>query len=254
MPEAAGIHYFHKTADRAGQPAVVLIHGAGGTHLSWPPQIRRLLRCQVYALDLPAHGKSGGAGKQLIDDYAKSIMEFIQVVMVSPAVIIGHSLGGAIAMTLAIRASEYVSGVVLIGSGARLRVSPLILDLAADPNSFAKAVGLIISKSYSSNVNPTLKKLGEKQLLEIRPAVLYGDLRACDEFNVMDQLDRIQCPTLILCGAEDQMTPLKYSEFLCAHIPAAQMEIIQDAGHMVMIEQHARVASAIARFLDSFKN
>ena len=85
--------------------------------------------------------------------------------------------------------------------------------------------------------------------METRPAVLYGDLMACDAFDVMDQLSRLSLSTLIVCGSDDKMTPLRYSEFLRDHIHGACLEVVPNAGHMVMLEQPDLVSDLLADFL-----
>ena len=70
-------------------------------------------------------------------------------------------------------------------------------------------------------------------MLEIRPPVLLGDFLACNEFDVTSQLDKIKAPTLIICGAEDKMTPLKFSELLQDGIANSQLHVLDNAGHMV---------------------
>ena len=63
MPQAAGMYYFSSGEDDWSRPAVILLHGAGGNHLHWPPEIRRLAGQRIYAPDLPGHGKSDGIGR-----------------------------------------------------------------------------------------------------------------------------------------------------------------------------------------------
>ena len=75
MPTAGDIYYFASKQGAATKPAVVLIHGAGGDHLHWPHNIRRLGEYRVFAPDLPGHGKSRGIGAQSIREYAKTIMD-----------------------------------------------------------------------------------------------------------------------------------------------------------------------------------
>ena len=87
--------------------------------------------------------------------------------------------------------------------------------------------------------------------METRPTVLYGDLMACDAFDAMDQLSKLSLPTLIVCGSDDQMTPLRHSEFLREHIAGAHLEVVPNAGHMVMLEQPDRVSSLLADFINS---
>jgi pimeloyl-ACP methyl ester carboxylesterase len=76
MPIAAGLYYFAHGADLLTRPPVILIHGAGGNHLYWPPQLRRMPNERVFAVDLPGHGKSRGVGQHTIEDYAQNILAF----------------------------------------------------------------------------------------------------------------------------------------------------------------------------------
>ena len=251
MPNAANLYYFAHEADNFLRPPVILIHGAGGTHLSWPPQIRRLHNQRIFAVDLPGHGKSEGVGHQTIDDYAEHILEFMKAIRLNAAVLVGHSMGSAIALTVALRSSKHVSALGLVGSGSKLRVSPVILQNTSDPSTFMDAVHMVNDFSYSENANVRLKEQGEQKLSETRPTVLYGDFLACDAFNVTDQLSKISAPTLIVCGINDKMTPPKYSELLRDNIPNTRLEIVANAGHMVMLEQPEMVANLLADFLNT---
>ena len=114
MPTAAGLYYFAHGASDATRPPIILIHGAGGHHLSWPPQVRRLLGERIFAVDLPGHGKSAGVGRHTIEDYAAAILDFVAALKLSTVVLIGHSMGGAIALRAAIEAPGQVMGLGLL--------------------------------------------------------------------------------------------------------------------------------------------
>ena len=253
MPAASGYYYFSHETKKLSRTPVIFIHGAGGTHLSWPPQLRRLPDQNIFALDLPGHGKSDGMGRQSIEAYAEDVVAFMTAVKIRTAVIVGHSMGSAIALTLALKYPKRVRGLALIGGGAKLRVSPSILDGAKNENTFLPTVKMITGYSFSSNTPPRLVELAMERMAETRPSVLYNDFLACDAFNIADQIEQIQTPTLILCGTEDKMTPLKYSESLRDKIPNAQLEVIDDAGHMSMLEQPDAVADSLSRFLNTLR-
>jgi len=249
MPFAAGIHYFFQEGGDVFRPPVILIHGAGGNHLYWPPELRRLAGFRVLALDLPGHGKSSGVGLQSIRDYASSLVTYMDNVGLSRAVIVGHSMGGAIALTLGLDHAERVAGLGLIATGARLRVNPLVLNNTANPATFSLAVQIINEWAFGPQAEPRLKAVAARRMAETRPAVLHGDLLACDAFDVMDRLSEIRVPTLVLCGTEDKLTPLLYSKTLAAQIPGAALQTVDGAGHMVMLEEPRRVAGALNVFL-----
>ena len=250
MPTAANLYYYVHEAENYARPPVILIHGAGGTHLHWPPEIRRLSNQRVFALDLPGHGKSVGVGKQSVTDYTQNVIDFMHCLGLSAAVIVGHSMGGAIALTLALKHPKCVLGLGLVATGARLRVVPAILDSTANPGNFSMAIQVITDWAFGSQASPNLKELAAQRMTEIRPTVLHGDFLACDRFDVLDKLDQLQIPTAIICGTEDKLTPPRYSEYLRAHIPTARLHMIEAAGHMVMLEKPDRVANTLAAFLN----
>jgi pimeloyl-ACP methyl ester carboxylesterase len=250
MPITAGLYYFAHEANDHSRPPVILIHGTGGNHLSWPPQLRRLPDQRIFAPDLPAHGKSEGIGRHTIEDYVRDVLEFMSELKIYSAILAGHSMGSAVALSAAIRFPKRVTALGLIGSGARLRVAPSLLRAASDPLTFASAVQIINDASFSSQTI-RIKELSTQRMMETRPTVLYGDLMACDAFDVIDQLSKLLLPTLILCGSDDQMTPLHYSELLRDHIAGARLEVVPNAGHMVMLEQPDRVSSLLADFFNS---
>jgi pimeloyl-ACP methyl ester carboxylesterase len=248
MPTTANTFFFSHGAENVSRPPLVFIHGAGGTHLHWPPQVRRLIAQRIFALDLPGHGKSGGVGSQSIADYARAVVDFLDAARLNAAVFVGHSMGSAIALTLALDFPKRVLGLGLVGSGARLRVVPAILENTASEAMFPVAVKLINDAAFSPSVNPRLKELAAARMTEIRPSVLHGDFLACNEFDVMQRLGGISVPTLILCGTDDILTPPRYAEYLRDHIPASRLITFPGAGHMVMLEQPETVANALAAF------
>jgi pimeloyl-ACP methyl ester carboxylesterase len=231
----------------ADSPVLVLLHGAGGSHLHWPGELRRLPGAMVYALDLPGHGRSSGKGCDTIGGYAEAVVAFLDAAGIEQAVFVGHSMGGAIAQTLALDFADRVTGLVLVGTGARLRVAPAILEGVR--SNFEQTVELITRFAWSPEAPPTLTELGQKMLLETDPDVVWGDFAACDRFDVIKQLGEIRAPTLVVAGSADQLTPVKYACFLAERISEARCVIVEGAGHMVMLERPRAVMQAVQEFL-----
>jgi pimeloyl-ACP methyl ester carboxylesterase len=188
---------------------------------------------------------------QSIEDYAAQLMNWLDAVDLHSVVLVGHSMGGAIALSLTLNHPGRVLGLVLVGAGARLRVSSELLDLASHPAAFSSAVTTVISRSFSSYAPARLTELAARRMAETRPSVLHSDFLACDEFDVRDRLAEIRQPTLVLCGVDDQMTPVRHAQFLASGIQNARIIIIPQAGHMVMLEQPLAVATAISGFVGS---
>ncbi|MBC7233121.1 MAG: alpha/beta fold hydrolase [Chloroflexi bacterium] len=237
---------YHRGADPQS-PAMLLVHGAGGNHQYWGFAIRHLKEAAVYALDLPGHGRSNGSGRANIADYADFLARFMDALGLVKAIVAGHSMGGAIAMTMALRHPDRVAGLVLVGTGARLRVLPAILE--GTLHDFERTIAMICEYAYSPNAPEELVHQGQRQMLRVAPQVIHGDFAACNAFDVMERLGEIHCPTLIICGSEDKLTPPKYAAFLAEHIAGAELTLIEGAGHMVMMEKPDLVASAIASAL-----
>lgn len=226
---------------------VLLLHGAGENHLVWPIGLRRLPGTIGYAIDLPGHGKSAGAGRSTIAHYADWVVSFLDALHIPAALFIGHSMGGAIAQQLALTHPDQVTALVLIATGAKLRVAPPLLDLAQ--NDFSAAVELVREWEWGPAAPEDIKALGRQQLLTNSPAVLLDDYRACDTFDVREQLKLISTPTLIIAGEADRMTPLKYAVFMAEQIPQAHLCAVPEAGHMVMLEAAKLVTQVVLDFL-----
>src|SRR5512138_921979 len=171
MPIAAGLYYFAHGAELLTRPPIILIHGAGGNHLYWPPQLRRMPGERVFAVDMPGHGKSYGVGQHTTQDYAQNIMAFLKALKLASAALIGHSMGGGVALQAALNAPKRVVGLALIGSAARLRVGRELMHLLADPSKMEMAVDWITENSFSPNTSPRLKELARLRTLESRSSV-----------------------------------------------------------------------------------
>lgn len=102
MPVAPEMYYFAYDGGGGDRPPVVLIHGAGGTHLHWPSEVRRLPGYRTFAIDLPGHGKSGSCGMQSVASYSRALLDWVKAADMYRPVFVGHSLGSAIVQQLAL--------------------------------------------------------------------------------------------------------------------------------------------------------
>jgi pimeloyl-ACP methyl ester carboxylesterase len=239
--------YYAEAQSPNARLAMVLVHGAGGNHLIWPASLRRMDGVTVYALDLPGHGKSGGQGRTSIADYVAVLLGFMEALSIRRAVIAGHSMGGAIAQQLALSYPMRVQGLILVATGARLRVFPAILDGILTHTD--ATLDLVSRYAWGPNASEQMIQLGRAQMAEIGPHITANDYAACNAFDVMDRVGQITAPTLAIGGTADQMTPPKYLAFLAEKIPGARLAMIEGAGHMVMLEQPDVVAQHVGQFL-----
>ncbi|MBC8279169.1 MAG: alpha/beta hydrolase, partial [Chloroflexi bacterium] len=151
----------------------------------------------------------------------------------------------------AIRYPEELKGLILMGTGARLRVHPDLLERCREPgpdNSDWLAGHMKNYKHVAPDMHPVLTQ----RAVEVGPEVELNDLLACDRFDVMDQLGGINLPTKVLCGSNDAMTPVKYADYLTEHLPNAEETVIP-GGHFVQMEEYKKVNEEIESFMASLK-
>lgn len=229
-----------------GQPALLFVHGAGGDHTLWGQQLRDLAQdFFVAALDLNGHGRSPARAGDGLQTYAEDVLAVLQAIAM-PTVVVGHSMGGAIALITALQRPKNLIGLGLVGTGAKLKVHPQILELCQ--TDFERAIELVVSWAFAEQADPALKDKAREQMHRNGQDALYRDFASCSTFDVMGQLSEISVPTLVICGREDKLTPVKYSEYLQQSIPNAHLKIIEGAGHMVMLETPEAVTNALKEF------
>lgn len=232
----------------AGGAHIVFVHGAGGSHLVWGRQVAALARShRVSAIDLPGHGRAQAPSCSAVAEFGAALVSFIEQCDREPAVLVGHSMGGAVALTVALERPDLVRGLVLVATGARLRVSPLVLEgLESEPQAALAAVNDL---AFGPAATERMRAVSARAMREAGPGVLLGDLRACDAFDVMGRLGEIATPTLVIAATEDRLTPLKYARFLAAGINGARLHVVEGAGHMVMLERPDEASAVIEGFV-----
>ena len=240
------IFYARHAPEAASSLPLLLLHGAGGSHLHWPPHLRRLPERVVYALDLPGHGRSTGPGLRSIDAYTEAVHRVVGELKLPAFLLAGHSMGAAVALNLALRRPAGLAGLFLVGTGARLPVAPAILDgLLSD---FAATTALITDLAYGAATGDRPRQLFLRRLRETDPVVLYDDFVACNAFDVTDRLPEIDLPALIVGGEEDRLTPIRYAQALATSLPHAELHQLAGAGHMAMLEQPDAVTAHLRTF------
>ena len=228
---------------------LIFLHGSGGCRESWHHQVRFF--AEADAVDLPGHPE--GEPCTSIDAYVEWLRDYIQERDYRNVVLVGHSLGGAIAFLYALRYPEDLEAIISVGSGARLRVHPMYLEglekAIRKPELFEE-----FQATGRELIEPELAEVLRRRGIENGPAVTLNDLRACDEFDIMNRLGEIGVPTLAICGSDDIMTPPKYSHRLVEKIPGARAVIIQGGTHMVFAEKPGEVNAAIDEFLQGLQS
>jgi len=237
---------------KASRRGVVFLHGAGGSHHTFRDQWAGLKGvARLVIPDLPGHGRSGGPPLESVDACAAWVVEFVKEIGLDRFILAGHSMGGAIALQVALGGRKGLEALVLLGTGARLRISPVIFDgIGARFREFAPELVGWMTSAASSDL---LREDVASDVLSTRPATFLADFHACNGFDVMNRLDAIRVPTLVISGDDDRLTPLKYGEYLAVNIPGAVLKIIHGVGHLAMLEKPNEVNAVITSFVHSLE-
>ena len=229
---------------------LLFIHGAGGNLLSWSGQVGYSFeKSRLLIPELPGHGNSDGRGFATIDEYRAVLMQFLDALSVPKVVPIGHSMGGAIAIDMLINNPERVEAAVLVDTSAILPVNRIIFDKIEE--SPLSAVGLVCRFSFSRATPQSLVDKTITEMARCSGEVLKNDFTACNTYNQTGSIYSITHRVLILCGKEDKMTPPANSEFLGNEIINSRLVLIEEAGHMTMLEKPDEVNDAINTLLIS---
>ena len=225
---------------------LIFIHGSGGCKEVWYYQTRHFSEADAVAL--PGH--PCGKPCSSVDSYVEWLRGYIRDSGYHDVVVAGHSLGGAIALLYALKYPENLEGLIIIGSGARLRVNTMYLEMLKQVKSNRSIFEDFFHKSYEF-IEPELRDVLQRKAWEGDPAVLLNDMLCCDKFDIMERVHEIKLPTLALCGSEDIMTPPKYTKYLASKIEGAREVIIEGGTHMVFAEQPGAVNQAIEGYLNN---
>ncbi len=235
-------------SETQNKPAMVFLHGASSTNQIWLTQWMHFKdRMTVIIPDLPGHGDSTGNGSDSIDKYAEIVVRLIRKLDLGKCILVGHSMGGATAQKVAIAHSDLLAGLVLVSTGSRLRVASQVFS--SIETDYRQYIELATSFSLYESADEQTKNMFKNILSVLSPKVAYNDFMACNKFDVMNEIAGIHTRTLIIAGDKDMLTPLKYSQFMHQKIANSQLDIIRDAGHMVMMEKPDDVNSSLSGFL-----
>lgn len=239
------VHALHRRGDG---PTVVLLHGASGNAETWRPLLELWAGFNLWCLDLPGRGGSSGPACASARDAADLVAELAHVLEWGPAILVGHSYGGAVALAVSLRDPRRFGGYVLVSSGARLRVAPPILEAVEEatddaPFSLEGAFGASASRA---TVDAYLEASRRTPAEAAR-----SDWRACDGFDVREALSEVDAPVLVVWGSEDALTPPKHQRRLAEALPQASPAEVAGVGHMLPWEAPEALVDAVRRWIQA---
>jgi pimeloyl-ACP methyl ester carboxylesterase len=242
----------------AALPTIMFVHGAGAYHGAWQLQSRYFAHhgFNVLAVDLPGHAQSQGVTLASIEAISEWLIAILDALKISQASLVGHSMGSLAALQAAGAHPQRVSKLVLIGTAYPMPVSEALLS-AAKANDHS-AIDMLnvwgLSPAAQINSNPApgmwLSGVGLRVLERNAPDVIYTDLAACNAYQAgLEQAAKITCPTLIISGKADVMTPARAAKGLMEAIGGAKNKLIDGSGHTLMSEKPDAVLNALIEFL-----
>lgn len=243
------------------QPTLLFVHGAGMDHSVWTLQARYFAHHGVnaVAIDLPGHGRSEGAALPSIEAMGDWVAAAIKALGTKQALLIGHSMGALICLQAAAAHPKNVEHLALLGVSPAMPVHPALLEAAA--SNLPLAGELVSSWGHGpighvgGNRAPGGWLMGHAlKLLEKAPRdVLHNDLAACNAYeNGSTAAAAVQCPTLLISGSEDRMTPAREGRKLSGVIKGSKLVEIKGSGHLMLLEKPDETLDALIAWHGSF--
>ena len=217
---------------------------------------KRAWMCQALyfngseAISLPGHPE--GKPCTSIDGYVEWLRSYIQGQRYQDVILAGHSMGGAVVQLYGLKYSAEVRALILVGTGAKLRIRPDLLK-SVEGMITDRAGWVEYLKERHRTTVPEIRQRVIEERLRIGPSVMLNDLLCCDKFDILDKVHTIKLPTLVICGIEDELAPVRYAHYLKDEIRGAREVVVQGAGHWVQAEKPYEVNQAIESFLAGLK-
>jgi|TARA_B100000809_G_scaffold157411_1_gene154668 pimeloyl-ACP methyl ester carboxylesterase len=261
--QVRGVETFATTGGRPfvpEQPTIVFVHGAGMNRIVWYLQTRYFAHHghAVLAVDLPGHGRSQGTLLGSVQELADWIPDLLDSAGVAKATLVGHSMGSLIALESGARHPDRVSKLALLGAASKMPVHPDLLEAANadDPLAYDLMMdwGTGPVGHFGRHPVPGISLIsGGRNLLRMENSgVLGNDLGLCNDYQSgMESATKVSCPTLVVAGEVDRMTPVKQGLKLCGAISGAESQVIAKAGHLMMIEHSGETLATLKGFLQA---
>ena len=253
MPGRGRVSYL---SEGSGARTVLLIHGSGMSARSWDKQLQSLPGAlRTIALDLPGHGESDPAPRAGVEEYAGAVADALVALDCGPVVVVGHSLGGSVAIALAARSPALVRGLVLIASCVKLPLVDSVGErlVAYLPGPLRRLLFFSMAKKvlFAPDAPADAVAITMRELRVCRPETLQADVRAARAMDLTAHAAALAVPTLVLSGGRDRLITPALAERLSALITGSRLHIVDGAGHMLPLEAAERVNREIVTFVES---
>ena len=231
---------------RPGTP-ILLIHGAGSSSAVWLTTLHRLGRHRhTVAFDLPGHGQSPGAPRAFAE-LRDAVGLTAAALCLGPSILVGHSLGGLLALTAALEWPDKVVGLGLVTTAPRFTVSRRLFAVLDD--DFAHWPDFLRETAHSPDTPVDVRRRSASVASAADQAQTRADFVICTEVDATPRLGEVRAPTLVVSGADDLMAVPKWSDLLSERIPGARRVHLPRCGHFPMHEQPDALAAALVEHI-----
>ena len=236
------------------KPAVVFLHGAGFDRTTWRLQTRWFAHHgrSVLAIDFPGHGWSEGAPLYSIAAMADWTARLVAAAGLESAALVGHSMGALVAVETAARHPEKVRALGLCGVASEMPVHPEMLESAKDNTLKVEelmtfwGIGNALHKGGMVSPGLWLRRESLAVLAGNKPDVIHADLAACNAYkDALERAKQVTCPTVLVLGDGDLMTPSSKAKALSAAIAGSTTVTIANCGHFMMVERPDETLEAL---------
>ena len=236
------------------RPTVIFLHGAGFDRTTWRLQTRWFAHHgrSVLAVDFPGHGWSQGPGLDSIAAMADWTARLIDAVGLKSAALVGHSMGALVALDCAARHPEKVRALGLCGVALEMPVHLEMLESAKDDTPKVQelmtfwGIGNALHKGGMVSPGLWLRRESLAVLARNQLGVIHTDLAACNAYkDALARAAAVKCPTVLVLGDGDLMTPPSKGKALGQAIAGARIVVLKDSGHFMMVERPDETLDAL---------
>jgi 3-oxoadipate enol-lactonase len=258
------LHTLHYDVQGIG-PDVLMIHGLASSHRMWDRPLKRLALAgfRAWAIDLPGGGESDSRGASsswyTIANLTSVIASLVESVGIQSIALVGHSMGGSIALEFAYERPDLARALVLVAPAVSGRLgllhtlvdSPvrrLLLSLSPRRTALAARGERTLLSAAKLIPSPALRR-DVQDLARTTPEAFIGGLKAVLDFDFTDRLRMISTPTLVVVGTRDMTLPPSESELAASQIPGARLVKMRGVGHQPVDERPEEFDRLLIEFL-----
>ncbi len=251
------IRMYYTVHGAEGRETVILLHGLGSCGEDWMLQIPVLEGdYRVLTPDLRGHGQSSlGAGWPTVADMARDVGDLLDALQAGPAHVVGLSLGGAVALQLAVDRPDQVRSLAAVNTFARLRTGlkglPRVLGrIALVLIGDMKRVGQLVAAGiFPRPEQQALREIAAARIAANPRSAYLRVLWAVMRFDLRPRLAEVRAPTLVVAGEADTTVPMQAKRELARRIAGARLAVVPNSGHVTPLDAPQAFNSLLLEFL-----